>query len=897
MKTKTALNILSKGDRVYQENSLGPSLSERSEQYLNEYAETDRKIAEKAAADETSLPFIEIVRRKMAHFMSSPNESMPIVARFDLYSAIRKMAERSDRDSGLKRLATQLENEWHRDPLGTMAYGQVTALVKRYRDQYPRSKAADAIQAECARVGLHKLPVAKLARIASSINTQEDYDAAMESHGFASDRVEHVRARAMVRSLVSIRGSNVDSRTTQDGGTDLRSATDKVADRLSALDRDAQMAPMMEEEKHKEPLPPEEMLMEEEAPAGPPMNLDAPSEAPQMEEMAPAQDMLQQIEDVTQDIVEEAPKSDPAVDMFLEHERNEGHHTEPIGGPTWGAEEILNEGHEAPPPSEQWMQEEMQEMGAPAEPAMKGPMGPPGLEAPSPLEQGMSGMDMQGKAPPGFSEQQMHELKKKYGPEDAFAVAWSIHNKNNKSGAKGKSIPLPDGKIKEQHDMADNKGIKLPPKKLKASDVEDALLSGRSVRVGDFTIRITDSDEIELWSKDAGRACGIDHMDTAIADFMAMVDDQAKRIEASKLHFSFKIDPIVHVPCEVCGEMSVFPKAASLEDSYGCDCGHQISANSADELFKAAGSDAAYQMEVKYQLTQDPVKNRQARDQILKTLQKFVPSLQVNDEGRGYVVATAWNTDDVGMQNLSKNLQAMGAVAESRRVADEKEAQMGAPAPAAPAPAAPPAAATPDMPVQEIINAGLTHYKAQGMGPGDAMAMLLKDYKEREDLKSPENQLMALAVANKLWTSGAAAPAAPMAPAAEPNIPGPVASKQAADSKLKAPAIRKPKDHVKVPADVGEDSETHGEVKLPKGEIKSQPNKTSPEQKKMSDGKMESDSETKDLLPDAGKPKATHDPKSQSGVKLPAKGLDKDSEPEEPFKTPELKSEPKVDKK
>lgn len=916
MQTRKALQVLSKGERVYEDRVNSPLL-ERSKQYLEQYDATEQHIAEQKATEEIQMPFLETVRQRVSKLVSSPDQNIPVVGRFDLYTGIRKISERAGKDSGLTRLATQLEHAWRQDPLGTISYGQVSTLVRQYRDQYPRSKAADAIESECARVGLHRLPVAKLARIAATIQTQEDYDAAMVNNGFASDRPEHVRARAMVRALVSLRGADVDPRITQDSGeADLRSASERVSDKLAQLDSlptppsPKKMGPPGAPGEPKESEPPEELMVESPEMAGPEMPA---------EEMAPAQNMLQEIEQVTQDIVDDAPQQDPAIETFIQHEMGEGHHTEPIGGPSWGAEEVALEGHEGIPPDDVWMQEEMQEMGAPGEmpgmglapagpPAL--PAGPPGgAPAAAPLPAGpgqvMGAPSVMAKAPPG-REDQVLELKKKFpgNPESAFAIAWDSYNKSHgKTSEKG--IPLPEGKVDTQpnQDTPEQKKVHVPDnggKALKASEIEDILLTGKGVKVGDLRILINSNDEVELWDREAGRACGIDHLDVAIADFIAMTKEAQDRVQASKVHFAFQFEPLATVPCEKCGEMSIFPKAASVDDVYECGCGHQILAKTVDEVLKLAQSQAAYQLNVQYPLTQDPKQNKMQRDRVLGTLQKFVPNLQINDEGRGFFVATTWNTDEHTVQVASKNLQAAGATPEIRRVGQLGGGQ-GIQAPAAPAaPTAP--AVNPAAPISEIVQYALPHYKNMGMSFMKAVSQLQKDFKEREqEFEAPEADAAIRSMGEKLWGAsqapapGAAAPGAPGAPAAQPGMdtPGPVASRQAADSKMKAPEVRKPKDHVKVPADVGPDSETHESLKEPgkipvEHDVSGNPSK---------DKKLDPDSETKDLLPDPGKPKAEHSPKDQKGVSLPAKGLDKDHEPDDPFKSPGQGATPKVDKK
>jgi hypothetical protein len=531
---------------------------------------------------------------------------------------------------------------------------------------------------------------------------------------------------------------------------------------------------------------------------------------------------------------------------------SEGHEAPP-GTAEWGAEEVLNEGHEFPPPSEGWLREEEQELGLSSgdvdddDESAVSPSGPPlGAESPElPPASIRSSLSMTSKAPPGMEDTVM-KLKEEYPgePEKAFATAWSIYNKNAADEkSKGNGIPLPKGKIKQQVKVQTyNK--KLSPdggKTLKSADVEARILDGKVVKVGHTSIHINDNDEVELWDRDAGRACGLAHLDTAIADFMLIAGLRKTLIST-----------------------------------------------------RQAAEGRSYTINVAYPAGK--------RDQIIGAVKSYARNIQVNDESAKGMLLTAWDTDDAAMDKANAKITQLGGKAEIKRQSSKKVSQMGAPAPAAPAapmPAGPPppsAGTVSDMPAQEVIQAGLTHYKSMGLGPQEALIMLGKDYKEREDLKTPENQMMSVQFASQLWGAASAPAQTPAAPGGEPSLglPQAIASK-AAQSKMKEPSIRKPKDHISVPKDLGPDSETKKSIPSPGGKIKSQPNKS--KDQKMSPKELGEDSEGKDLLPSPGKPSMNHSPGDQKGVHLPNKQLDSDSEGNEPFATPGLGSSPSPRKK
>ena len=1003
MKSRRALEIYSKGETVYEP---GDSLLEQKDRFLGAFEAKEQRIAAQKAADSVPMPFLESIKRKVANLVDGPDTNLPVVARFDLYSGIRKLSERAPKDAGLSRLAKQLERSWHQDPLGTLSYGSVSTMVKQFKDTFPRSKAADAIQAECVRVGLHKLPVAKLARLAANIQSQEDFDTAMQVHGYSGNRPEQIRARTLVRELVALRGSDVDPHIAQESGSADMSVGDRVVQKISQLD---QMAPP---EMAGPPMPPPPEGDQE-------MDMGLMPEEPMEDDTSPgaaeeAVEMMQEIDQAADEIIQQAP---PEAQDFIQHEEAEGWHTDLPGTATWGAEEVLLEGHEAPPPSEEWLLEELEEMGGapdagmpmdlPAPPSVQ--METPDVEAAKQAE-GEPGEDLshlnkrppldapritsrprsvgknpamgrplhkekQSVAPPGH-EKQVLKLKKE-DVDNPFAVAWSQHNKEEpghkhkgefekaassdklltkkiqdlisnfergvlrvpepefrsalkklvddrekvrsvmKQADKGgeHDIPLP-GKVKSQpnQDTPEQNKVHVPKdggKALTAAEIEEAILTGNKVKVGSLSIHVNKRNEIEIWNKDAGQACDIMDMDTAIADFTALAKDISDRRVALNLNGEFNVNELISVPCENCAEVNVFMRAASNEDGYACDCGHVAENQFAEELAKLAAQYQDYQIEVSYRPAQDPQMAKQQRSKLLATLQRAGGQVQIHEDSRGYIMGTVSSTDEMQMASLKKQLMAMGAQPVERRVA-----QLGdLPPPGGPlqvsAPAAGPAAAppptSPDMPPHDIINAALTHYKSMGLatGPGEALAQMYKDYKEREDLKSPENQQLAWQLAGQLF-GGGTGPAAPAAgaPPPAPGAPGspppgpmsPTASvtMKSAQEKMKVPSVRKPKDHVKVPADPGKDTE--GETPFKQPSIPTTHPMSKNDGIKLPAKGLDKDSEPKDLPKSSPSVKVNHPPTKQPGVKLPPKGLDKDLQADEPFKVPKLKSEPSVKK-
>jgi hypothetical protein len=109
------------------------------------------------------------------------------------------------------------------------------------------------------------------------------------------------------------------------------------------------------------------------------------------------------------------------------------------------------------------------------------------------------------------------------------------------------------------------------------------------------------------------------------------------------------------------------------------------------------------------------------------------------------------------------------------------------------------------MDFHQVAQAAMTNYRAQGMTLSEALKAFMKEHGERWG-EGPGNDGIFMAALAQAYGAGGA-PSAPAggqaAPPPQPTGPGMMASKQAADSKMKEPAIRKPKDHVSVPNDLG----------------------------------------------------------------------------------------------
>ena len=937
MDTKKALAMLSKGEKVYETHSLGEKLATRSAEYLEQYNERDVRIHGQQQSEEMVMPFLQSLRQKVATLANAPDEDLAVVTRFDLYTGIRKISERSQRDIGLKRLTAQLERTWHDDPMGSLSFGQVKRIVRSFKDDFPRSQASNAVEAECARIGLHKLPVAKLARIASKITSQADYDVVVRDNKLDGDKIEQVRARTFIRSLVSM---------------NTQSPSDRIASKLAQLDmaqppsvesrpagggdleftmkllEDAgSMAETMQHDLDQASMDAFDGGLEDagqqiqdlstqleqwvggltdartsltpgpdpRAPAKPPPGKPAaPPLSPDEEQdlndagLGKGKPTPKQLSPEEQDIEDagmgkskpKKPPKAPPVDPDL---KEEAFGKKKLLDPrTWfaakgantirlaksankvadlfdgelGADlrkfaEALNAitGQLAPmkPPMGDDMDDEMMDLEMPLEENMPGEMdmgddmgmgedlGDGSVQAPE-LEQGMGileeidemAQELIEQAPPEAMDYVEHELSDGHSapPGTAEWGAEEILNEGHEYA------PPTEGWLQEEEqELGLNPGGNdMPmPEELGAPGKPGPTMPPSGPNLMGASMKTPEQARAAAWK----------------------VYKQSQ--EESKKPKGGKGIPLPKGKIKQQQEVTTYAKMVSP------DGGKTLKASEIEEKLLDG-----------------------------KTLKlgEIVIRINANDE------VELWENKDAGRACSLMDIDV--AIADFMAMTGMKTAQAAPPAaPAAPAAGGAPQPNGPTLTATDI-QAALQHYKSMGMGPVDAISMLKKDYKERAELETPEMQTQILGTASGLWTSGApAAPGAEGAPAegGAPELPAPVsmaAARYNAQSKMKTPSIRKPKDHVSVPKDLGEDSQGNDLLPSP-GKINQSQGKP---QGKLSPTDLGTDSEGKDLLPSPGKPKTNHSPTDQAGTALPDTNLGEDTEGDDPFKTPGLGSAP-----
>lgn len=632
MNTKKALKALTKG--AIQHDGLSGKLAERAEEFQAQYDARETRIAARKQAGALNVPMLEALRQRIAAVANTPERDTPVCMRFYAFQALKAASDRNPQDRGMIQAARHLEKLWNDEPMGSLTLGQVTDIRAHYGDAFPKSKVAKTLDAEVRKVGYSNLPVAKLARLAAQINSQEDFDMTIKSAGLEGSGMEQIQSRTLIRSLVALR-TNADLAV--EAAQDERSTMERVTDTLA---REAQLE---KTEPELELLPDEsgelEML---DLPVEEPVDAPADEDGPQTVEpdAEGVESIVPMIEEVDQVVEEMAP---PEAESFIDAEVAEGNGVP--GTAEWGFAEA-QEGHTAPPPSPEWQAEELEEHGiTPTDDTpVDGELD--GLEMAA-AHRTAEGMDAE--TPPADGQ---------YGRRNTDAP--------NRGQDGGKEL------MKDETKSAF---------KMEASEVEAAIIDrGEVVKYGSLSIHVNEADEIELWHKGAGRACNLVDVDVAIEDFIKAA--QAEHSAAQPRAF-YTVANLVPVPCARCSEVLHFEASTDPSDLYECDCGYRTKAATISTLVKHGQlqGTTSYAVQMPPEIARDP-SVKVMWDKLMLRVTKM-PGVRVQ-----HALPYRWDVV-VGSEGDT------AAVEQALRQMGAEPRKMGPVAPAAPAPAAPPANDTP----------------------------------------------------------------------------------------------------------------------------------------------------------------------------------------------------------
>jgi hypothetical protein len=585
MKTKKALELLSNGNIIYEDGPVGP-LTKYADRYLQSYKDREDSIQHNKVSPRVASALLNNLKRKIGTELSQCQHDLPIAMTFDVYQGIKHLASTTN-DRGLVHLAKHLKSVWSNDPMGSLSYGNLTNLIAHYHQNYPKSKISKNVNAVLNKVGYNKLPVAKLTQMAAQINSQSDYEDLVFSAGLSGDRPDQIKSRTLLRDLVALRNININSKVNNnDDRSTIERISDKVAqeifDGVEDEDVDLMGPSVVETDDHQstEITPVESEPVTEQ----------------EMDTMVPL------INEVEEFVEESAP---PEAEQYIETEREEDGSTP--GTAEWGFNEAL-EGHQYPPPSKGWQDEELSEHGIDVDDesvveehfAMK--------EAKFVLP-----INKVGVAPPGW-ENTIKQMKKHPSKIDnPWALAWYMKDKGYKPSKSSKKTaqydPVDEEDLLEDVDNEQSKGLptledldkRYYEKKkqmeqsknvgdkygmnLTAEQVEAAIIDrGEIYKIGQVSIHVNDQDEVELWVRDQGRSAALHNLDVVIKDFMKAVN--AELHPDLNKSGSYYIVNLLPVPCSKCASISYFEPVSDQNGLYACSCGNFTKSASIDSLIK-----------------------------------------------------------------------------------------------------------------------------------------------------------------------------------------------------------------------------------------------------------------------------------------------------------------------
>ena len=578
MQTRKALKRLSADKVDYNRVSNNGPLAENASWLLKAHAArtADVKTAQQRHRVASALPMLEMAKYKLNKMVGEQllPQDAPIVTRFDAFTSIKNASKNDPRDMGLRKFALHLERLWHKDPMGTFSAGALSRYRDKYQHENPSSKVAEITNQSVSKVSFNNLPVAHLTRIASQIDTQEDYDQAIERSNLTGDHVQNVRARAFIRELVNKKAAlemgkgdelNPDwtvVQTKPDSETkDLVTPIDTT--KKSGGDIAARVASRLRKEAQlEEPETEEKSDIKSED-----LGVDGTGMMPIAFNMTSALRENGLMNNWAQANSFEFPKEAAAPEGWEKTVEDMKDHKD-IDNPFALAHWMDSKGYE---PSDK--RSEKSDDGAAQKefnPEVNDQCPPQGSQKNISKEDGAKVLKAEKKEaeiPEAFKK---NIKKKKEDSDNGDETSTDESNNDGSSKDKDKDKGNPFAKKKSE-----NLG-------LTAESIEDSLLSGKEIKVGSYSLVVTDKNAIRLASSAGKRLYPLFDMDAAIHDFTYLVDTSKGTSPSPK----FYIREGMQIVCPSCGTNNGYemPKAAS---SLSCgSCNFEINANMVAYAFK-----------------------------------------------------------------------------------------------------------------------------------------------------------------------------------------------------------------------------------------------------------------------------------------------------------------------
>jgi len=921
MQTRTALKRLSKGQIDVDRVSPGGPLSQNAQWLIEFYnkKEADTKASQQRHDIAAAMPAMEAARNKLSEVLRDRvmPEDTPIVSRFDAFSAVKDASRQNKNDQSLRKLALHLERLWHKEPLGTLTVGALSRLRTHYQDMSPRSMVGEIVDTVIPKVSFKTLPVAKLTRVATQINTQADYDEAIVRNCLQGNDPISVRARTFicelvnrktaaqpipnVKPLVESKAQNIKDVSTDPSLTRKKTTADRVVDRIV---KDAQES-MDDPPKAEKETDIEADVEAEGADTQAAMGVEGTGML-QIAEIIKAQDDMYKWAAATGEAIPKVAVAPPG----WENTVKEMKHKKDISNPfalSW-----FMHGKGDKPHSKKSAKEEKKDVGG-AEFEVKvneqqddqikvpddgGKALKTAVSASNPMVD--DGMDHFPIHTPELIKLASESIKK----IDKVPEWWLGSMKELvaavEAGVKeaGKLPPALEKFKKQPKGKGEKKEDKKPKFAHTQEAVEEKLLAGVSYHAAGLSIKVDSDDTLAIVTKKGSKKYAMFDMDSAIKDFLYLVGTEKQ--SATPPPPMFTVREGMRFICPGCGETNSYamPKMAADLTCGSCDViiPSKVVASAFD--IGAAADEAVL-------VVYTPVSSQ---DEFGEKLVKAAEIINADSVGSSGCKAEVY-AKDVSVNKLAEVWDYMV------EAGFQPIAQSGAPAPSMPsaspvsaegedeplnglteepgmteapgAPGATPGApdAMPDMGMEigspqwadnQVVQAAMMHYQHQGMDALDALVQFKKDYAtdQKDDAGEPVpaqefDPMTVLQVAAEVFGIDLAQLQG------QDYEMGALAKKAQADIPTPGKINQQQPDAVQ-PGKLGPDSDNKDPGSYGAGKPKSQ--RGSPPGN-FSDTGTEPDSDNRDPGKfKAPAPKVNHPPTDQAGTSLPAKGLGPDSD-------------------
>lgn len=917
MQTRKALKSLSGGEVNHQRVSPNGPLASNAKWLLENY---NRKQAETKAAQQrhdfaASLPALQAARAKIESILGEKalSDDTPIITRFDAFSAIKSASKNNPNDTGLKNFSIHLERLWHEDPMGSLSAGAISTLRDHYQHQAPRSRVGELTDQVIPKYSFNTLPVANLARIASGITNQEDYNIAMVQNGLDRDDPKSIRARAFIRELVN-RKSAIDycdacdktadkcscdmSNKKASLGTAKRSKSGDIATRIvSRFKTEAQEADI-ESSNTDVTAEPDTVAEDSEIKSE---DLGINGSGMLMNAAIKEQEEMFNIAASTGIGISKEAVAPPGWEKTVEKMKDNPEIENPFALAWWMKEKgykpsdkkdtkkesAKDKGPDQPEfhPDINEQQDDQQKLKEDGGKVLKASVGPDNplvdddcyhfpVNTSERLSMAVEAINKMNGCPDWWLGSKQELLQ-------AVKTAGEIPEAFKENIKKMKSKSKDDKKDKDSKDDKKDASISYLDRcasfGLTNNTIENTIINGGSIKASGYNIKLNDSNSVVITSKTGSREYPVYEMDNAISDFMYLVGTTKQASDISPPPPMFFMREGLNITCPACNNAHSYEMPKQASDLACGTCDYVISSKivaSALENNIGASEETSLVVFV-------PTAGRNKNGDIFA---KAANILETNDIGVDGAKAEAYKLNahvehkakvwDFLVENGFKPLAQMSMPAGAPSVMAEGEPMMDIELP------------SPEMDIgdhmdepnlgdmpegdprwadHQMIQAAMMHYQAQGMDPVAAIAQFSKDYGEGYD---PETTIQVASTVFGIDTNQVKVALNKKVG----DLPSTNVNQQQPDAVS----------HGKGDSVLGPDSETNSDIEAPKV------NEQVPAQKQpgtsATSGDTSPDSDNKDPGSfGAPKPKAQHPATDQKGVSLsptegPAAGLGPDSE-------------------